>query len=109
MADKSKTNAIYRLGSHLLLCGDTQRPEHVRRLMAGAKADLLLTDPPYGVDYHGAAGAIANDNLDGARFIGFLSQAFYVASFVLRPGAAFYIWYSHSQASNFLAAVRSVG
>lgn len=108
MTDKSKANTIYRLGQHTLLCGDARRPEHVRRLMVGAKADLFLTDPPYGVDYHGAAGAIANDNLDGARFIGFLSQAFYVASFALRPGAAFYIWYSHSQAVNFLAAVRSV-
>lgn len=108
MVDKSKLNSMYKLGAHRLFCGDALRPESVRRLMAKERADLLLTDPPYGVDYHGAAGAIANDNLDGPRFIGFLSQAFYVAAFALRPGAAFYIWYSHSQAASFLAAIRSV-
>lgn len=51
----------------------------VETLMAGAKADMLLTDPPYGVDYEGVAGKIQNDNLQGEKFKEFLRSAFYAA------------------------------
>ncbi len=108
MADMSRENAIYRLGSHLLLCGDATNTRNMWRIMRGDKADLLLTDPPYGVDYHGAAGAIANDNLSGKRFVAFLSDAFRAAAFAMRGGASFYVWYSSSQVFAFIAAMRSV-
>lgn len=109
----TRTGAIYRLGSHFLLCGDATNTKNVWRLMRSAgkgdeKAALLLTDPPYGVDYHGAAGTMLNDNLAGEQFRAFLSRAFSAACFGLRSGAAYYVWYSSSQAFNFLAAMRSV-
>ncbi|MPM46530.1 hypothetical protein SDC9_93234 [bioreactor metagenome] len=44
---------MYRLGRHRLMCGDSTNPVHVALLMDGAQADMLLTDPPYNVDYKG--------------------------------------------------------
>lgn len=46
---------IWRLGKHLLLCGDSTRPEHVSALMAGRRAALFATDPPYAVGYKGGS------------------------------------------------------
>jgi DNA modification methylase len=44
---------LWLLGRHRLLCGDSTKAEDVARLMAGEKADMVFTDPPYGMDYHG--------------------------------------------------------
>lgn len=47
---KAKRGEVYRLGAHALMCGDSASPEDVQKLTGGAKAALLLTDPPYGID-----------------------------------------------------------
>lgn len=47
---KSKPGKVYELGAHRLMCGDSTRPEHVERLLDGAKPKLMVTDPPYGVN-----------------------------------------------------------
>ena len=52
----SKKGDLWLLGEHRILCGDSTRTEDVERLMAGQRASLLATDPPYLVDYKGAAG-----------------------------------------------------
>ena len=49
---KSKLGEIYKLGEHRLMCGDSTKAEDVEKLMDGAKADLVVTDPPYGVSYN---------------------------------------------------------
>lgn len=49
--NKSKLGDLYELGKHRVLCGDSTKREDVERLMAGAKADMVFTDPPYNVDY----------------------------------------------------------
>jgi ParB-like chromosome segregation protein Spo0J len=54
---------MWTIGRHRLLCGDSTNPADVARLMDGKKANLFLTDPPYGVSYSGKAGKIANDTL----------------------------------------------
>ena len=48
---KTKLGDLYFLGSHRLLCGDATKKEDVERLMDGKKADMVFTDPPYGVSY----------------------------------------------------------
>ena len=63
--DQCRRGDLWELGSHRLLCGDATRPEDMRRLMRDERAWLLLTDPPYNVDYHGGTAehlTIANDN-----------------------------------------------
>ena len=73
---------------------------------------MLLTDPPYNVDYTGgtkAALKIENDNLSDSEFMEFLVKAFISAAAVLRPGAAFYIWHADSEGFNFRGACRAAG
>lgn len=78
--------------------------------MDGSQADLLLTDPPYGVDYVGGTGMmIENDNLSGDEFLQFLRDAFSAANQVMKPGAAFYIWHAESGGSVFRNACALVG
>ena len=48
---KSKLGDIYQLGNHRLMCGDSTNIEDVEKLMDGQKADMVFTDPPYGIDY----------------------------------------------------------
>ena len=56
-APVTKPGDVWLLGEHRLLCGDSTSPADVERLMAGERAQLLATDPPYLVDYKGAGGA----------------------------------------------------
>ena len=67
--------------------------------------DLLLTDPPYNVDYQGTAGKIKNDNMEDTAFRRFLTGAFANAAMVMKPGAPFYIWHADSEGYNFRGAI----
>ena len=68
--------------------------------------DLLLTDPPYNVDYQGTAGKIKNDNMEDTQFRRFLTDAFSNAAMVMKPGAPFYIWHADSEGYNFRGACK---
>ena len=100
---------VYLLGRHRLMCGDSTKTEDVAKLMNGNSASLLLTDPPYNVDYEGSAGKIQNDNMEDEAFRAFLRDAFSAADEHMQPGAAFYIWHADSEAYNFHGACRDVG
>ena len=103
----SKRGEIYRLGEHLLLCGDSTRKEDIAKLMGEEKADLYLVDPPYNVALTGSNGlTIQNDNMEDGKFRKFLDDAFCCASAVLKPGGSFYIFHSDSESSNFRLAAR---
>ena len=88
---------IYQLGRHRVMCGDAASSEDVSALMAGEQADLLLTDPPYNVDYTGAteeALKLLNDDFKALEdFSRFLAQAFSAGKNALTPGGSFYIWH----------------
>jgi DNA modification methylase len=60
----SKLGDIYQLGNHRLMCGDSTKAEHVAKLMDGQKAELLLTDPPYGIS------VVANNSVGGSKPFG---------------------------------------
>ncbi len=97
---------LYVLGRHRLLCGDSTDPRHVERLLAGARMEMLLTDPPYNVNYEGSAGKIKNDSMPDEKFRAFLKAALAPAFKAMQPGAAWYVWHADSEGFNFRAAVR---
>ena len=105
---KVKLGDLYKLGDHMLLCGDATNTEHVKRLCTET-VDLYLTDPPYGVDYEGKGKEklkIQNDDKDTEELEAFLTDAFIAADAVMRPGAVFYIWYGNARELEFGLAAR---
>ena len=108
---------LWRLGDHILVCGDATDHGTIQRLIAaggGVKADLLLTDPPYNVDVGSCARPnssndgvhIMNDKMPEGPFIEFLASAFGRAVESMRPGAAFYIFYAGLNHTAFDLAIR---
>lgn len=106
---EAQRGAIWRCGMHYVMCGDATLQTDVDRLMSGRKADLLLTDPPYNVNYQTPAGKIVNDALPDEEFRAFLRDAFTVAKTALLPGAGFYIWHADIEGLNFRGACREAG
>lgn len=106
---KSKLGDIYQLGRHRVMCGNSLSAEDMAMLMDGSAADMIVTDPPYNVDYEGTAGKIQNDNMEDAKFREFLKDAFVTADQVLKPGGAIYIWHADSEGFNFRAACKDAG
>ncbi|MFA7177393.1 MAG: DNA modification methylase [Smithellaceae bacterium] len=106
----SRRGTLYRLGEHLLLCGDATKPEDIARLTGDDKANLYLVDPPYNVALTGSNGlTIQNDNMADEKFREFLTAAFRCASDSIEPGASFYVFHSDSESSNFRLAARDAG
>lgn len=107
-----KYGDIYKLGKHYLMCGDSTNVEDVEKLTNGVKMDMLITDPPYNVNYEGATKdklKIKNDNMGNDEFREFLKNAFYAADTVLKSGAVFYIWHADSEGYNFRGACNDIG
>lgn len=108
----SKLGDLWQLGQHRLICGDSTDISVIERLMNERKADLLITDPPYNVDYEGGTKdklKIMNDKMDNNSFRQFLRDAFSSADTVMRGGAVFYIWHADSEGYNFRGACNDVG
>jgi DNA modification methylase len=106
-----KTFTAEPVGSHRLLCGDATKDEDVARLMAGSKADMMFTDPPYGVDYEG--GHFHSGDVDIVRkreklkadesasiYAQFLSAVLPVVD------GPCYVWFAHSRAYEVFKAFR---
>lgn len=109
---KSKLGQVYKLGRHRLMCGDSTKVEDVAKLMDGAKADMLLTDPPYNVAYEGGTKdklKLKNDNMSDDKFRQFLIEAFSRADEVMKEGSVFYIWHADSEGYNFRGACFNIG
>lgn len=105
---KATLGDIYQLGNHRLMCGDSTNKEHLELLMNGEKADLLITDPPYNVNYEGKTEdslKIQNDNKTSSEFYEFLKSAFDSVAYYLREGASFYVWYASSEVVNFVSSL----
>lgn len=114
----SKTGDIWILGKHRVMCADSTIEENVKQLMGPDLADLVVTDPPYNVDYGSKADAInkygyrfsdrhiQNDYMPELEFIDFLDKAFKNMNAVMKPGAAFYIWHASITVYEFETALR---
>ena len=92
---KTKLGDIYQLGNHRLMCGDSTSIDAVDKLMDGQKADMVFTDPPYGVDYKG----INNDDRGGLEELLRGSFGNYFAT--SKSGAACYVFHSDKCADIF--------
>ena len=108
---KVKRGDIWQLGEHRVMCGDSTSSDDVAKLMNGEKADILITDPPYNVDYTGKTKdklKIQNDKMSDDGFREFLKDTFLNADNVLKEGGVFYIWHSDSEGYNFRGACHDI-
>mgnify|MGYP002507160553 CR=1 FL=1 len=117
---------IYKLGNHFLMCGDSTKKEDVEKLVKETKINLLVTDPPYNVNYEEKEKSllkyqknkrvnenkntkIANDNMSNEEFRTFLNKVYLNADLVMKEGAAFYIWHATNESYNFIGAAQDIG
>ena len=100
---------LIALGRHRLLCGDSTDPYHIERLFAGAKADMVFTDPPYNVNYEGTAGKIKNDHLENQASSDFLRRAYAVMFRQLKGGGAIYVCHADTEGLRFRSLFHSTG
>lgn len=105
----SKSGDVWTLGRHRLLCGDSTKVETFAILMNGRKANLVVTDPPYNVNYEGTAGKIKNDNLADEKFYQFLFDAFSNIEKVMADDASIYVFHADTEGLNFRKAFSDAG
>lgn len=98
------------VGRHVLYCGDATNEEDVNKLMEDKKANLILTDPPYGVSFCSSAGLkIQNDSLKNEDFYNFLLKAFKNMVTHVEAGASAYIFHADTEGLNFRTAFVDAG
>ena len=97
----SRPGDIWHLGNHRLVCGDSTNRATYDRLLAGESVQLVVTDPPYNVDYEGSAGKIMNDSMDSASFRAFLNDMYSAVAAVSDPGAGAYIFHADGEGVAF--------
>lgn len=105
----TKVGDVWILGKHRLLCGDSTKQEDVMCLMNNREADMLLTDPPYNVDYEGTAGKIENDNMNETEFYNLLIDAFKNMHLVAKAGCPIYVFHADTEGLNFRNAFKNAG
>lgn len=120
---KTKIGDVWKLGRHRLMCGDSTSQEDVATLMKGELADLIITDPPYNVNYgdkaemldtylqkgHKNNSRIKNDNMDNESFYSFMLQVYQSAYEFMREGAAIYVFHAESTGHIFRQAFLDAG
>jgi DNA modification methylase len=105
----SKSGDLWLLGNHRLYCGDSTKAETYEMLMAGKTANLVVTDPPYNVNYEGSAGKIKNDNMENAAFYQFLFDAFANMEKAMADDASIYVFHADTEGLNFRKAFTEAG
>ena len=105
----TKFGDIWTLGNHRLICGDSTKAETLELLMCGKKANLVVTDPPYNVNYEGSAGKIKNDNMENAAFYEFLLAVFQNAEQSMTEDASIYVFHADTEGLNFRKAFVDAG
>ena len=105
----SKMGDVWLLGRHRLVCGDSTKENPFTALMDGKLANLVVTDPPYNVDYEGSAGKIKNDNMGNEAFYNFLLSAFTNIEAAMSQDASIYVFHSDTEGLNFRKAFSDAG
>jgi len=105
----SKAGDIWILGRHRLICGDSTKAETFDMLMGSTKANLVITDPPYNVNYEGSAGKIKNDNMADEAFYNFLLAAYTQMHSAMADDASIYVFHADTEGLNFRRAFADAG
>lgn len=119
----TKPGDVWALGSHRVMCGDSTKPEDFEKLMADTKAVLVITDPPYNVNYgdkaemleeyldkgHKNTSRILNDDMGDQEFRQLLTDAFTRAYEAMVPGAPIYVFHAETEGINFREAFKDAG
>ncbi|MBR3000302.1 MAG: DNA modification methylase [Oscillospiraceae bacterium] len=105
----SKAGDLWMLGEHRLFCGDSTKSETYELLMNGKHAQLVVTDPPYNVDYKGTAGKIKNDKMAEDQFEQFLLAAYSQMYESMTDDASIYVFHSDSHGLAFRKAFEEAG
>ena len=115
---------VWLLGRHRLMCGDSTSIDAVERLMDGRKADMVLTDPPYGVSFVGVKGSmysggkkagknsaemIKADDLRGDDLVKLFADSMSAASMSSKAGAAMYVFFAINRSQESVAGLRDAG
>ena len=105
----TKPGDIWMLGRHRLFCGDSTKAETYDLLMGSTKANLVITDPPYNVNYEGSAGKIKNDNMADDAFYNFLLAAYTQMHSAMADDASIYVFHADTEGLNFRRAFADAG
>lgn len=105
----SQCGDIWVLGSHRLICGDSTDPAVFERLLNGELASLVVTDPPYNVNYEGVAGKVKNDNMEDEAFYSFIFSAFQNIERSMASDASIYVFHSDTEGFIFRKAFADAG
>lgn len=105
----TKPGDVWLLGRHRLVCGDSTKADTFTALMDGKLANLVVTDPPYNVNYEGSAGKIKNDNMGNEAFYDFLLAAFTNTEAAMAQDASIYVFHADTEGLNFRKAFSDAG
>ena len=105
----TKQGDVWMLGQHRLVCGDSTKADTFTLLMDGKLANLVVTDPPYNVNYEGSAGKIKNDNMGNEAFYTFLLSAFQNTEVAMAKDASIYVFHADTEGLNFRKAFSDAG
>lgn len=105
----SKTGDIWMLGKHHVICGDATKLETYKTLLENTKVNLVVTDPPYNVNYEGSAGKIKNDNMEDDKFYQFLFNSFVNMEQAMADDASIYVFHADTEGLNFRKAFQDAG
>ena len=105
----TKLGDVWQLGRHRLVCGDSTLAETYDMLLGDEKVNLVITDPPYNVNYEGSAGKIKNDNMEDDKFYNFLFDAFTNTEKYMADDASIYVFHADTEGLNFRKAFKDAG
>jgi len=105
----TKPGDLWLLGKHRLVCGDSTKRTVFDLLMDGGQANLVVTDPPYNVNYEGSAGKIKNDNMTDGAFYEFLFASFQNMEASMANDASIYVFHADTEGLNFRRAFSEAG
>ena len=103
---------LIEIGEHRLLCGSSTEVDNWQKLMGDKTIDLVVTDPPYNVDYTGKtkdALKIENDKKTDNEFYQFLYDFYTATNSYVKPGGSWYVWHADSEGANFRQAMKDAG